>query len=267
MESTKQNTYISEPIKFEVTTEISNEIIDKITDKIMNKIMNKYDNYEKEVDNSIKEIEKTPITEKQIIEKECDNTIKEFKRTPITEEQIMKSKNKIHIKFYKPFVDSIINLNGINLNGYVPHQGYLTAFQKQRLGNEKKSNIYRFYGTTSQNMIMVEQQEMIGFDETGQPRFGEEKHFIKHEYFKPFIMSDQNSINQFKRMFPEYIPDVKKYVRLEYAGQIYILEPFTEFKVNPETNYIETRKFKDINGNIEYIDQEFTINNKCKFGI
>lgn len=265
MESTKQNSHNPEHIKFEVKTEISNEIINKITDKIINKLMNKYDNTE--VKNSEKEFDKKEFIEKEFDKKECDNTTKEFKRTPITEEQIMKSKNKIHIKFYKPFGDSSINLNGVNLNNYVPHQGYLTAFQKQRFSNEKNSNIYRFYGTTSQNMIMVEQQEIIGFDEDKQPRFSEEKHFIKHEYFKPFIMSDQNSINQFKRMFPEHIPDVKKCARLEYAGQIYILEPFTEFKVNPETNYIETRKFKDVEGNIEYIDQEFTINNKCRFGI
>lgn len=183
---------------------------------------------------------------------------------PVTQQDIAYSKNKIHIKFYKPIIGLNIK-SGIGIDSYEPHQGYLSALQNRIVDGIKHPNTYRFISVNDDNMILIEQQERIGQDESGNPIFSEEKKFIKHEYFKPLRMTDYTTISNFKRMFPPYIEKAKEHIRLEYANQIYLIEPMTEFRINIESHYIEERKLINENGIIKPVTEEYKVNNKIKF--
>lgn len=180
---------------------------------------------------------------------------------PVTQKDLDYSKNKIHIKFYKPIIEKDIK-DGINVDSYEPHQGYLMALQNRIINGVKQPNTYRYISVKEDNMILIEQQEKIGEDEKGNPIFKDEKQFIKHEYFKPIRMSDPDSIRKFKLMFCSYKENAKEHIRLEFANQVYYIEPMTEFRVNIENHYIEERKLIKVDGEIKPESEEYKINNR-----
>ena len=180
---------------------------------------------------------------------------------PVTQKDLDYSKNKIHIKFYKPIIEKDVK-DGINVDSYEPHQGYLMALQNRIINGVKQPNTYRYISVKEDNMILIEQQEKIGEDEKGNPIFKDEKQFIKHEYFKPIRMSDPDSIRKFKIMFCSYKENAKEHIRLEFANQVYYIEPMTEFRVNIENHYIEERKLIKVNGEIKPESEEYKVNNR-----
>lgn len=180
---------------------------------------------------------------------------------PVTQKDLDYSKNKIHIKFYKPIIEKDVK-DGINVDSYEPHQGYLMALQNRIINGVKQPNTYRYISVKEDNMILIEQQEKIGEDEKGNPIFKDEKQFIKHEYFKPIRMSDPDSIRKFKLMFCSYKENAKEHIRLEFANQVYYIEPMTEFRVNIENHYIEERKLIKVDGEIKPESEEYKINNR-----
>ena len=180
---------------------------------------------------------------------------------PVTQKDLDYSKNKIHIKFYKPIIEKDVK-DGINVDSYEPHQGYLMALQNRIINGVKQPNTYRYISVKEDNMILIEQQEKIGEDEKGNPIFKDEKQFIKHEYFKPIRMSDPDSIRKFKIMFCSYKENAKEHIRLEFANQVYYIEPMTEFRVNIENHYIEESKLIKVDGEIKPESEEYKINNR-----
>lgn len=183
----------------------------------------------------------------------------------ITQKDLDYSKNKIHIKFYKPIIEKDVK-DGVNVDSYEPHQGYLMAMQNRIIDGINQPNIYRYTSVKDDNMILIEQQEKIGEDEKGNPIFKDEKEFIKHQYFKPIRMSDPDSMRKFRLMFNSYKENAKEnakeYIRVEFANQVYYIEPMTEFRVNIVNHYIEERKLIEVDGEIKPESEEYKINDR-----
>lgn len=180
----------------------------------------------------------------------------EFVRKPIDNQKLIKYGNKIFIKFYKPIISNCDNIQNIQL--YEPHQGYIKPYQN----STSKANLYRFTSIEDPNMIEIEQCEYIGKDINNNDVFDLSKpKFIKHQYFKGYKVP-VDKLDQFESYLPLKNPESKKYIRLEYAGQCYYIGENTEFKVDENSQYIIERKFKIVNDEVVYENENYTINNK-----
>lgn len=180
----------------------------------------------------------------------------EFTRKPIDNQKLTKYGDKIFIKFYKPIISDVDNIQ--NIQPYEPHQGYIKPYQNSTF----KPNLYRFTSIEDPIMIEIEQCEYIGKDENNNDVFDlTNPKFIKHQYFKGYKVPN-DKLNKFESSLPLNNPDSKKYIRLEYAGQCYYIRENTEFKVDENTHYIVERKFKIVDNEIVYENEDYTINNK-----
>ena len=149
--------------------------------------------------------------------------------------------------------------NGILINGFKYNEnvmdcgigGNVNAYQ---FNYPDEPKIYRFFGSKPNFNLKIQNRDKIDEEEDGTPIWGE----IKWE--TPIIQWRPLTIERMNLIFPSIYPELKQWLNVVYLNEIYWIPPNTEFKVDPETNFIVGRKiyldeneesiFEEVNWNV-----------------